>query len=91
MVERREPEASGPGYTGILMSSVVPPPAGLITSSVPPSASMRSLSRSVRTPRRGRLPDPVVTDRQPHDRVRRVEFDVHDGCVSVLGRVGQRL
>src|SRR5580704_7540530 len=29
-------------------------------------------------------PDPVVADRQPHDRVQRVEFDVHDRSAACL-------
>jgi hypothetical protein len=29
--------------------------------------------------------DPIVADRQLQDRVGCVEFDVHDGCVRVLG------
>jgi hypothetical protein len=65
------------------MSRVVPWSAGLVTSSVPPSASMRSL-RPVN-------PDPVVADCHPHHGVVRVEFDVHDGGPRVLGRVGHRL
>jgi hypothetical protein len=35
-------------------------------------------------------PDPVVADRQLQDRVVCVQFDVDDGCVRVLGGVGQR-
>ncbi len=35
--------------------------------------------------------DPVVADRHPHHLVVRIEFDVYDGGVRVLGRIGQRL
>jgi hypothetical protein len=35
--------------------------------------------------------DPVVADRQLHVPVVCVELDVDDGCVRVLGGVGQRL
>jgi hypothetical protein len=34
-------------------------------------------------------PDPIVANRQLQDRVVCVEFDVYDGCVRVLGGVGQ--
>src|ERR1022692_2103928 len=33
--------------------------------------------------------DSVVADRQPHDRVVCVEFDVHDGGARVLGGVSE--
>ena len=73
------------------MSSVVPTPGGLVTWSVPPAASMRSLSPTSPAPRAGVSPaDPVVADRQPHDRGGCVEFYVHDGGLRVLGGVGQR-
>ena len=77
--------------SGTSISSVVPLPAGLVTCSVPPSASIRSLSPTSPDPwREVGSPDPVVADRQPQDRVVGVEFDVHHGCVRVLGGVGQR-
>ena len=37
-----------------------------------------------------RSPDPVVADGQLQDRVVCVELDIHDGCVRVLGGVGER-
>ena len=74
------------------MSSVVPPLAGLVTSNVPPSASMRSRSPvSPDSPGGVGAADPVVADRQPQGRVGCIEFDVHGGGARVLGGVGQRL
>ena len=73
------------------MSSVVPPLAGLVTSNVPPSASMRSRSPVSPDPGGVGAADPVVADRQPQGRVGCIEFDVHGGGARVLGGVGQRL
>jgi hypothetical protein len=70
---------------------VVPLPAGLVTWSVPPGASILSLRRTGPDPlAEVGSPDPVVADSQLQDLVVTVQLDVHDGCARVLGGVVQR-
>jgi hypothetical protein len=66
----RSPRLGVHGLGGMWMSSIVPPPAGLVMSSVPPTASMPSRSPVSPDPLKGSAhPTPTVdNDRRPDGR-----------------------